>query len=168
MNCKDGCNLKIHNWTYISHLFSTESLLGTHDCPLTLQTKLQDSPGLNSIWDFIKQFLGAHSLQRNNVLKVERPYLPTTTLMPNNFDTELDSVDPGECLHSMIISNHIIQKTMHHKHQEQTEGRAPATDFLSRFKSKIIGQYTLAIKILKHSFITTISQQMKLHRVSQP
>ena len=41
---------------------------------------------------------------------MERPYLPTTTLMPNNFDTELDSVDPGECLHSMIISNHIIQK----------------------------------------------------------
>jgi len=51
----------------ISHLFRTESLLGTHDCPLTLQTKLQDSPGL-----------------------------PTTTLIPNNFDTELDSVDPEE------------------------------------------------------------------------
>jgi len=51
----------------ISHLFRTESLLGTHDCPLTLQTKLQDSPGL-----------------------------PTTTLMPNNFATEIASVDPDE------------------------------------------------------------------------
>jgi len=43
------------------------------------------------------------------VLEVERPYLPTTTLIPNNFDTELDSVDPAEYIHSTITSNHIIQ-----------------------------------------------------------
>jgi hypothetical protein len=65
-----GCESSRFCISYISaksHICSRQRACSEHDCPLTLQTKLQDSPGL-----------------------------PTTTLMPNNFDTELGSVDPEE------------------------------------------------------------------------
>lgn len=56
----------------ISHLFSSESLLGTHDCPFAPHTELHDSP-----------------------------CLPKRTLMPANLDPQsldpqFDSVDPAK------------------------------------------------------------------------